>query len=115
VVHNFLGSPNDGAGPIGKLVVGNDGLYGTTSKGDTNSYENIGTIFRLTPPPPPLQVATAGNLPTVFWQNDGFSHNLQTTTNLNSGPWTTVSNGVPLVGLQVTNGTSQPQVFFRLQ
>ena len=113
VVHNFLGSPVDGAGPAGKLVVGSDGLYGTTAGGGTNS--GTGTIFRLTLPPPQLQVTTAGNSPTVFWSNDGFSHNLQTTTNLASGPWTTVSNGVPLVGLQITNGASQPQAFFRLQ
>jgi uncharacterized repeat protein (TIGR03803 family) len=116
VVHNFLGAPNDGAYPLGKLVVGSDGLYGTTSRGSATTNQDNGTIFRLTLPPPPLQVtAPAGSSPVVFWPNDGFNHILQTTTNLNSGPWTTVSNGAPLVGLQATNVMGQPQAFFRLQ
>jgi hypothetical protein len=51
----------------------------------------------------------------VFWPVDGFTYTLQTTTNLSSGPWTTVSNGLPLIGLQVTNGVNQPAAFFRLQ
>jgi len=62
-----------------------------------------------------LQTVSAGNGPVAFWPEDGFSRTLQTTTNLNSGIWMTVSNGVPLIGLQVTNAASQPQAFFRLQ
>jgi uncharacterized repeat protein (TIGR03803 family) len=118
VLHSFLGSPSDGARPDGNLITGNGILYGTTSAGGIHA---AGTIFTLTlptppvPPPPPLQVTTAGKSPAVFWQNDGLIHTLQTTTNLASGPWTTVSNGVPLVGLQITNAAAQPQAFYRLQ
>jgi len=111
VLKSFLGYPNDGANPAASLVLGSDGLYGTTSSGGTGN----GTIFRLTLAPPQLQVTTVGNMPVVFWQDDGFSRTLQTTTNLQSGKWITVSNGVPLIGLQVTNVSNQPKAFFRLQ
>jgi uncharacterized repeat protein (TIGR03803 family) len=117
VLHNFLGLSNgDGRNPAGKLVAGGDELFGTTQYGgsSTNNYEIAGTIFKLTPPPP-LQVAAGGAAPVVFWPVDGFTYTLQTTTNLSSGPWTTVSNGLPLIGLQVTNGVNQPAAFFRLQ
>jgi len=113
ILKSFLGYPKDGANPSAGLVAGSDGLYGTTTRGGTNNSD--GTIFKLTLPPPPLQVATAGGAPVVFWQNDGFQRTVQTTTNLKSGKWTTVSNGLPLVGLQITNAASQPQSFFRLQ
>jgi len=115
VLHNFLGATNDGADPLGNLIMGSGGLYGTTSRGGTFGYNNDGTIYRLTLPPPPLQVATAGGGPVVFWPNDGFSHTLQTTTNLNSGPWTTVSNAASVIGLQITNATGQGGAFYRLQ
>jgi uncharacterized repeat protein (TIGR03803 family) len=111
VLKRFLGYPNDGAKPAASLVLGSDGLYGTTYSGGTGN----GTIFRLTLAPPQLQVTTASNMPVVFWQDDGFSRTLQTTTNLQSGKWITVSNGVPLIGLQVTNVSNQPKAFFRLQ
>jgi uncharacterized repeat protein (TIGR03803 family) len=115
ILKSFLGEypKGDGANPSAGLVAGSDGLYGTTVNGGTNN--SYGTIFKLTLPPPALQVATAGGAPVVFWQNDGFQRTVQTTTNLKSGKWTTVSNGLPLVGLQVTNAASQPQAFFRLQ
>jgi len=112
VLKNFSGYPNDGANPAANLVLGSDGLYGTTYHGGTGYY---GTIFRLTLAPPQLQITSAGNMPVVFWQDDGFSRTLQTTTNLQSGKWTTVSNGVSLIGLQVTNLSNPPDAFFRLQ
>lgn len=112
ILRNFLGyNYKDGANPAAPLVAGSDGLYGTTLYGGTGN----GTIFRLKLPSSPLQITTAGGSPAVFWQNDGFQHALQTITNLQSGNWTTVSNGVPVTGLQVTGISNQPQAFFRLQ
>jgi len=112
VLENFLGyGYSDGANPAANLVLGSNGLYGTTYSGGTGN----GTIFRLTLAPPQLQITSAGNMPVVFWQDDGFSRTLQTTTNLQSGKWTTVSNGVSLIGLQVTNLSNPPDAFFRLQ
>jgi uncharacterized repeat protein (TIGR03803 family) len=47
VLHDFGGSPADGAAPQFGVVQGADGnLYGTTSNGGTNGY---GTVFKLTP------------------------------------------------------------------
>lgn len=44
-LHVFAGPPNDGAQPLGPLVIARDGrLYGTTSTGGAN---NMGTVFRL--------------------------------------------------------------------
>src|ERR1039457_5524044 len=46
-LHSFVGSPNDGAHPIGGLVQGSDGnFYGTTEVGGTNGD---GTVFRISP------------------------------------------------------------------
>jgi len=48
LLHSFSGYPNDGAYPVGDVVVGSDGvLYGTTSLG--GAY-NVGTVFSVTPP-----------------------------------------------------------------
>ncbi|MGA2372672.1 MAG: choice-of-anchor tandem repeat GloVer-containing protein [Candidatus Korobacteraceae bacterium] len=47
IIYNFQGDPNDGAQPLGGLVMGPDGnLYGTTFAGGT---DNAGTLFRLSP------------------------------------------------------------------
>jgi uncharacterized repeat protein (TIGR03803 family) len=47
ILHAFAGSPNDGAGPSGGLVMDKSGnLYGTTDTGGTNDY---GTVFKITP------------------------------------------------------------------
>jgi uncharacterized repeat protein (TIGR03803 family) len=115
VLHNFLGhAQGDGSGPSGKLAMGNGTLYGTTFSGGTNQNSG-GTIFSCTPAPPPLRAGASGNLPVLFWPNDGFNHTLQTTTNLNSGNWTTVTNGAPVIGVLVTNAPGQASGFFRLQ
>ena len=46
VVHDFQGSPADGAFPYGPLIVVNGMLYGTTANGGVN---NDGTVFALAP------------------------------------------------------------------
>jgi hypothetical protein len=50
VLHNFAGSPTDGAEAYGSLTMHGDGLYGTTVMGGQNSN---GTVFELTPPAAP--------------------------------------------------------------
>jgi uncharacterized repeat protein (TIGR03803 family) len=49
-LYSFVGSPNDGAEPVGGLVQGSDGyFYGTTAEGGTNNggtYDG-GTVFRI--------------------------------------------------------------------
>jgi len=47
ILWNFSGSPSDGYGPVGPLVIGNDGaIYGVTKYGGSGEY---GTVFELTP------------------------------------------------------------------
>jgi len=60
VLHNFTGSPGDGAIPQAALVIGGDGvLYGTTTYGGSGacvppgSGTGCGTVFSLTPPAAP--------------------------------------------------------------
>jgi hypothetical protein len=43
----------------------------------------------------------------------GAGYMVQMTTNLTSGDWVTVTNGVPFTGLEVTNAPGT--AFFRLQ
>ena len=57
VLHNFAGSPNDGAGPDSRLVMDSSGnLYGTTNYGGTSNNcpvsvpglpDSCGTVFKL--------------------------------------------------------------------
>jgi hypothetical protein len=64
--------------------------------------------------PPTLGILAYSNAPVVFYPTAaGSNYVLQMTTNLQTGNWVTVSNGVPFSGLQITNAPSP--AFFRLQ
>lgn len=64
-------------------------------------------------PPPPISITTAGNLPVVVFPTaTGANYVVQMTTNLASGIWVTVTNGIPFSGLQITNAPGT--AFFRL-
>ena len=63
--------------------------------------------------PPPLSIGTTGNQTALYWLASATNFILQTTTNLSSPNWTTVSNGTPIIGVMVTNTSSA--AFFRLQ
>lgn len=68
------------------------------------------------PPLPAPGIAVYSNQPVLFFPLPpvtGTNYVLQMTTNLASGNWVTVSNGVPLIGVQITNAPSP--AFFRLQ
>jgi hypothetical protein len=66
-----------------------------------------------TAPPPAVGITTYSNQPVVIWPADGGNYTLQTSTNLASGNWTTVSNYVPVTGAIITNATAPGT--FRLQ
>ena len=59
-----------------------------------------------------LGIAQAGNQTVLFWPTGATNYTLQTTTNLASPNWGTVTNGVPLMAVSVTNDS--PAMFFRL-
>jgi len=85
-------------------------LQGTT--GWSTIFDGIPTQILL-PPPPAVGISTYGNQPAVFFPTaTGTNYMLQMTTNLSTGPWVTVSNGVPISGIIITN--PPPAAFFRL-
>lgn len=60
-----------------------------------------------------LGIAAASSLPVIVWPAATTNFVLQTTTNLVTGPWVTVTNGIPFSGLQITNAPHT--TYFRLQ
>ena len=64
-------------------------------------------------PAPTLGIGTLGNQTALYWLASATNVVLQTTTNLSSPNWTTVSNGTPIAGVILTNNS--PSAFFRLQ
>jgi hypothetical protein len=97
--------PFNNAGPIAYY------LQGATGWGVI--FDGIPTSAIL-PPAPALGISTYGNQPAVFFPTaTGTNYVLQMTTNLTPPiNWVTVSNGVPISGIIITNppGTA----FFRL-
>jgi hypothetical protein len=71
------------------------------------------SAMQLTPVPPPTGISTYGGNPAVFFPTaTGTNFVLQMTTNLANGPWVTVSNGIPISGLIITNPPAA--AYFRL-
>jgi hypothetical protein len=91
---------------------------GSNSAAITLAVENSGGSFRgiaFTPtiPLPTLGIASAGNQSVLFWPaSAGTNLTLQSTTNLASPNWVTVSNGTSIIGVSVTN--TVPATFYRL-
>jgi uncharacterized repeat protein (TIGR03803 family) len=121
VLHTFTGanpSNSDGASPQARLILSGNTLYGTTYKGGSSGD---GTVFSLSFPPPQLTLIPSGPYVNLTWPTNyaGFSYSgytLQSTTNLVSPVWGTVSPGPVVVNGQntVTNPISGTQMFFRL-
>jgi formylglycine-generating enzyme required for sulfatase activity len=59
-----------------------------------------------------LGIAPAGNQTVLFWSASATNYILQSTTNLNSPNWSTVTDAVPVTAVAVTN--TLPARFFRL-
>jgi hypothetical protein len=60
-----------------------------------------------------LNIAFNGNQSVLYYPAGATNFVVQTSTNLSSTNWTTVTNGTPIQGIVVTN--SSPAAFFRLQ
>jgi hypothetical protein len=59
----------------------------------------------------PFNIAGNGNNSVIYWPPGSTNFVVQSSPDLTT--WTTVTNGAPVVGIAVTNGT--PASFFRLQ
>jgi uncharacterized repeat protein (TIGR03803 family) len=106
---SFTKSYNGDEPLAGLIQAGNGNFYGTAYLGGTN---NDGTVFELNLSPPALNVSPFGNQSVLFWPGANTNYVLQTTTNLASPNWVSVSNAMPITGFTVTN--SSPSQFFRL-
>jgi hypothetical protein len=87
-------------------------FQGTTGWGAT--FDGIPTVSLTPPPAPPaIAISTYVSQPAVFFPTaTGTNYVLQMSTNLASGNWVTVSNGIPISGLIITNPPAA--AFFRL-
>jgi hypothetical protein len=80
-----------------------------------NQLDNTLTVLTnaIAIPVPTLNIVTIGSQSALIWQATPWNYVLQTSTNLSSGNWTTVSNGMQNICITVTN--SAPNAFYRLQ
>jgi uncharacterized repeat protein (TIGR03803 family) len=109
-LYSFTGG-HDGANPYAGLVqAANGNLYGTAGKGGTNGN---GTVFEFALPPPPLNIISP-NQNFLSWPGSNTNYLLQTTTNLASPNWVTVSNVMLTPAIIATVTNSLPAQYFRL-
>ena len=89
-------------------------VSGIASPDDSPNGEII--IFDVSSPPasapPAIGITTVSNQPVIVWPASATYYVLQMTTNLTSGNWVVITNGIPYVGLQITNAPGPN--FFRL-
>ena len=112
VLYSFTDG-RDGADPLANLIqAGNGNLYGTATGGGTNGD---GTVFEFTLPPlspPVLSILLNGHQSILSWPAYAANYVLQTTTNLASPNWVTISGTMSVTSYTVTN--SLPMQYFRL-
>jgi alpha-tubulin suppressor-like RCC1 family protein len=95
-------------GSLWAMGYNNYGQLGDGTTGNTNRPEQI-----LAAIIPALGISIYSNQPVVFFPTaTGTNCVLQMTTNLVSGNWVAVTNGIPFSGLQITNGPGT--AFYRL-
>jgi hypothetical protein len=63
--------------------------------------------------PPNLGIVNYSNSPVVLFPSSAGNWTVQMTTNLLTGSWVTVTNGVPFTGVQIPNPTGP--AFFRVK
>jgi hypothetical protein len=84
-------------------------VSGIASPDDSTGNGEI--IIVLVSTPPAIGITTVSSLPVVVWPASATNCVLQMTTNLASGNWVTVSNGIPFCGLQITNAPADAASF----
>jgi hypothetical protein len=97
-------------------VVGNPlGAYfqiQTATNNPTNSGSAAFTSISILPQMN-INIAVNGNQTVLYYPAGATNFVVQTSTNLSSTNWTTVTNGTPITGIVVTN--SAPAAYFRLE
>jgi uncharacterized repeat protein (TIGR03803 family) len=104
-----------GALPVAALLLSGYTLYGTAAIGGTNGD---GTLFALSlPAPPSLAITPSGKQVVISWPASASTFVLQTATNLASGSWSDITNGIAAAGTNnvFTNTAGGRTAFFRLQ
>jgi hypothetical protein len=82
----------------------------TATSGSISGYASL----TVESPPPPLGISTYSSQPAVFFPTaTGTNYTLMMTTNLATGPWVPVTNGVSISGVVITNPPNA--AFFKLQ
>lgn len=112
----FLGNaPSPGASAFQNAYQAT-AYYLPHTTGWSNTFAGIPTAL-WTPPLPATGITAYSNQPVVILpylaESIGTNFVIQMTTNVATGPWVTVTNGVVFVGLQITNAPNP--AFFRLQ
>jgi uncharacterized repeat protein (TIGR03803 family) len=122
ILHSFTqtatgGTNSDGANPWGGVILSGNTLYGTTAAGGSSGN---GTVFSISLSPQ-LTITRLGKKVVVTWPANyaGFDYtgySLQSSTNLVSPHWTTVSPAPVILNGQnmVTNPISASREFYRL-
>ena len=88
------------------------GLNNSGQLGD-GTYNYACLLEQINTEPPALAIGTYSNQPAVFFATaTGTNYTLQMTTNLASGIWVPVTNGIPISGVQIPNASGT--AFFRL-
>jgi hypothetical protein len=94
------------------LNAGNHVLTFTTLVVAVDATVRVDTVGLQSSPLTTLGIGASGNQSVLFWPASATNVVLQTTTNLSSPNWVTVSNGTPFTAIGFTN--SLPAQFFRL-
>jgi hypothetical protein len=79
-----------------------------------NNTIRMGVPLAVTNPPPSLQIASAGGAAFVLWPSSANGYVLQTSTNLNSGPWLMVAGNIT-TNFVFSGPMTNAQTFYRLQ
>jgi len=101
------GNEDAGGGGGGSIIDSSAMLTGSELAGVQSGNGEIDIVAV-----PSLGIATVSSLPVVVWPASATNVVLQMTTNLASGNWVTVTNGIPFSGVQITNASGN--AFFRL-
>jgi hypothetical protein len=111
---DILVSASDNNGSVFRILNVNPstGLW-TTNFSITANVTGNSLRFANPPPPPALGITTYGSQPLVVLPASvGSIYSVQMTTNIASGNWVTVTNGIPFTGVQIPNAPNA--AFFRL-